>query len=150
MLCTSGEASFLLVSNIPAQFHSSHLREYFSQLIEKKGFVCFHYRHRPEYVEGQHGGSARDIGHVAPAPKVAKTSCCVVAVRKVFEAEFFRLYQGKNWIGPSEKMLSTTVKIRRVVVESSKAQGAQLGGWWRVEKIKKRGTYDFPVNSRFS
>ena len=73
------------------------------------------------------GGSARahDIGPIAP--KAAKTNCCVVAVRKAFESEFFRLYQGKNWVGPNEKMLSATVKIRKVAVETpgtSATQGA--------------------------
>ena len=117
MLSTNREASFLLVSNIPPQLHSSHLREYFSQFVEKKGFLCFHYRHRPEYVEGLHSGStARDVGCLT-VPKAAQTNCCVVAVRKSLDAEFFRLYQGTNWIGPNEKLLSATVKIKRVVVE---------------------------------
>lgn len=53
------------------------------------------------------------------SPKAAKTNCCVVAVRKAFEPEFLRLYQSKNWIGPSEKMLPAIVKIRKVTVGAS-------------------------------
>ncbi|XP_072033929.1 G patch domain-containing protein 3-like [Amphiura filiformis] len=40
---------YAAVTNIPSEFHSSDLRNYFSQFIEGKGFVCFHFRHRPEF-----------------------------------------------------------------------------------------------------
>ena len=36
------------INNIPHQYHSSDLRNYFSELIESNGFICFHFRHRPE------------------------------------------------------------------------------------------------------
>lgn len=42
------EAVYFAVSNIPVKFRSADLRNYFSQFIESGGFVCFHYRHRPE------------------------------------------------------------------------------------------------------
>lgn len=39
-----------VIRNIPSSFHSSDLRSFFSQLIEEKGFDCFHYKHRPEIL----------------------------------------------------------------------------------------------------
>ena len=36
------------INNIPHQYHSSDLRDYFSELVESNGFICFHFRHRPE------------------------------------------------------------------------------------------------------
>ncbi|XP_066534125.1 G patch domain-containing protein 3 [Hoplias malabaricus] len=39
---------YLVVNNIPLEFRSADLRNYFSQFIEGGGFLCFHYRHRPE------------------------------------------------------------------------------------------------------
>ena len=39
---------FAAVTNIPSEFHSVDLRNYFSQFIEGSGFDCFHFRHRPE------------------------------------------------------------------------------------------------------
>lgn len=42
------EGVYLVVNNIPAEFRSADLRNYFSQFIESGGFLCFHYRHRPE------------------------------------------------------------------------------------------------------
>ncbi|XP_071496891.1 G patch domain-containing protein 3-like [Diadema antillarum] len=42
------DVDYGIVANIPASFHSSDLRNYFSQFIEAKAFKCFHFRHRPE------------------------------------------------------------------------------------------------------
>lgn len=39
---------YAIINNIPGSYHSSHLRDYFSQFIESDGFDCFHFRHRPE------------------------------------------------------------------------------------------------------
>lgn len=41
-------SSFFLVGNIPPAFRSSDLRGFFSHFTERRGFTCFHYRHRPE------------------------------------------------------------------------------------------------------
>lgn len=41
--------SFFLLGNIPGGFRSYTLRAYFSHLVEKEAFVCFHFRHRPEF-----------------------------------------------------------------------------------------------------
>lgn len=38
---------YAIIFNIPGEFRSSALRNYFSQLIEASMFVTFHYRHRP-------------------------------------------------------------------------------------------------------
>ena len=43
------DSHFYLIGNIPGEFHSYNLRSFFSHLIEKNGFACFHFRHRPEY-----------------------------------------------------------------------------------------------------
>lgn len=42
--------SFVLVGNIPGRFRSYDLRAFFSHLVEKRGFHCFHFRHRPEHI----------------------------------------------------------------------------------------------------
>ena len=41
---------FFLVGNIPGHFHSYDLRGFFSHFVEKGGFHCFHFRHRPEHL----------------------------------------------------------------------------------------------------
>ena len=43
------KGSLFLIGNIPGHYHSYHLRTFFSDFIEKRGFLCFHFKHRPEY-----------------------------------------------------------------------------------------------------
>lgn len=38
----------LIVSNIPENFRSRDLRNFFSEFIEREAFKCFHFRHRPQ------------------------------------------------------------------------------------------------------
>lgn len=39
---------YCIIGNIPFEYRSSDLRNYFSQFVESRGFDCFHFRHRPE------------------------------------------------------------------------------------------------------
>jgi hypothetical protein len=48
MTSVTGNAVYAIIGNIPANYHSSDLRNYFSQFVEGGGFDCFHFRHRPE------------------------------------------------------------------------------------------------------
>ncbi|MPC17253.1 G patch domain-containing protein 3 [Portunus trituberculatus] len=38
---------YFIIANIPENFHSADLRNFFSEFIEKEAFNCFHFRHRP-------------------------------------------------------------------------------------------------------
>ena len=40
---------FVLVSNVPGELRSADLRAFFSHLVERRAFSCFHFRHRPEH-----------------------------------------------------------------------------------------------------
>ncbi|XP_063810776.1 G patch domain-containing protein 3 [Pseudophryne corroboree] len=75
---------FLVVCGIPRRFRSAQLRHYFSQFTESGGFVCFHYRHRPE----RRGSAA--AGYDA--------FCCPVSVRPERAQSFRRMYHGKPWL----------------------------------------------------
>lgn len=54
--------SFALVGNIPSVLRSSDLRAFFSHLVEKGGFFCFHYRHRPEHLTPSRRGQLQTDG----------------------------------------------------------------------------------------
>ncbi|XP_013774775.1 G patch domain-containing protein 3-like [Limulus polyphemus] len=45
---------YAVVNNIPFVYHSSDLRNFFSQFVETNGFECFHFRHRPEIQKRQY------------------------------------------------------------------------------------------------
>ncbi|NWJ09344.1 GPTC3 protein, partial [Crypturellus undulatus] len=64
-----GAAWYCVVSGIPAALRSAQLRRYFSQFVEAGGFLCFHYRHRPERAAAGGGEAA------AEAPR---TCSCLV------------------------------------------------------------------------
>ncbi|XP_051493801.1 G patch domain-containing protein 3 [Apus apus] len=95
-----GPARYCLVSGIPAALRSAQLRAYFSQFLETGGFLCFHYRHRPERPPAE-----------AAAPR---TCCCLVAVRPGRARRLLRAYSGKRWVGPGGAWLPGRCFIRRV------------------------------------
>uniref|UniRef100_A0A8C8R5F5 G-patch domain containing 3 n=1 Tax=Pelusios castaneus TaxID=367368 RepID=A0A8C8R5F5_9SAUR len=94
--------SYCLVSRIPAQLRSAQLRSYFSQFVEASGFLCFHYRHRPE----RSGPPGQDRG---PA-----TCCCLVAVQSGQARRLIRMYSGKRWLDAQGEGLPGRCMIRRV------------------------------------
>ena len=133
------ESSFCLVLNIPGHFHSSDLRAFFSNFVEKKGFSCFHFRHRPEHLKIFRDerllniGGQQDDPERAPEsselnseastsgersdetePRTAKTNCCVVAVVKTHEKEFMQMYHNQNWAKPDGQLLSRRVRISKL------------------------------------
>ncbi|XP_008118873.1 G patch domain-containing protein 3 isoform X2 [Anolis carolinensis] len=93
---------FCLVSGIPARLRSADLRAYFSQFLEAGGFLCFHYRHRPE----REGLSSR------PGP----TCCCLVAVKAGCSRRLVRMFSGKRWLDRRGDAVPGRCLIRRVRV----------------------------------
>ncbi|OXB70994.1 UNVERIFIED_CONTAM: hypothetical protein H355_012546, partial [Colinus virginianus] len=98
-------ARYCLVSGIPAALRSAQLRAYFSQFLEAGGFLCFHYRHRPERLPAG-GGDGQ-----AAAPG---TRCCPVAVLPGRARRFVRMYSGRRWVGPGGTSLPGRCLVRRV------------------------------------
>ncbi|NXF31301.1 GPTC3 protein, partial [Nyctibius bracteatus] len=115
MAAPSGEAGnggpaarYCLVSGIPAALRSAQLRAYFSQFVEAGGFLCFHYRHRPERPPAGGGGGSEGE---AAAPR---TCSCLVAVQPGRARRLVRMYSGKRWVGPGGTSLPGRCLIRRV------------------------------------
>ncbi|XP_037089857.1 G patch domain-containing protein 3-like isoform X2 [Pollicipes pollicipes] len=119
-----------IVHNIPKSFHSRDLRNYFSQFLEKGGFTCFHYRHRPEVQEvaGESEvppevGSLAPTASVRPEPDAAGGSprrrphaacCATVRLRRQHLAEFVRLYDKKHWVDSDGCYLSRRCFVSRL------------------------------------
>ncbi|XP_067253323.1 G patch domain-containing protein 3 [Chanodichthys erythropterus] len=119
-MAASEEVTYFVVNNIPARLRSADLRNYFSQFIESKGFLCFHYRHRPEvsvpFPAGDAGASERAEGSDATAGKQAGLCCCVVSVRSHESDRFVKMYSGNQWIDSKGNWLRRKCLIRRVRV----------------------------------
>lgn len=133
-------AVYLVVSGIPPGLRSAQLRNYFSQFREQRGggFLCFHYRHRPE--KGPPQAAAPDTARAAPdpaaedpalaqttapdaravpgrnsAPVQTRTCCCIVSVRGVAQAQrLLRMYSGRRWLDSQGTWLPGRCLIRRL------------------------------------
>ncbi|XP_063167819.1 G patch domain-containing protein 3 isoform X2 [Candoia aspera] len=104
---------YCLVSFIPAQLRSADLRSYFSQFIEAGGFLCFHYRHRPEREELPDG----------PSRPGRRTCCCLVAVRPGWSLRLVQMYSGKRWIDSQGETLPGRCVVRRVRISPDRESG---------------------------
>lgn len=126
---------YLVVSGIPSDLRSAQLRSYFSQFREQRGggFLCFHYRHRPERApppaapedsaaEDPAQPSATDARALSTrdcAPVHARTCCCVVSVRGLAQAQrFLRMYSGRRWLDSQGTWLPGRCLVRRLRLPS--------------------------------
>ncbi|XP_012606114.2 G patch domain-containing protein 3 isoform X1 [Microcebus murinus] len=130
---------YLVVSGIPSELRSAQLRSYFSQFREQRGggFLCFHYRHRPERAppqavpdsaltpidsatEGQllaqtSATDARALPTRDSAPIQTRTCCCIISVRGLAQAQrFLHMYSGRRWVDSQGTWLPGRCLIRRL------------------------------------
>ena len=101
-----------IIGNIPPQFRSADLRGYFSQFTEKKGFECFHYRHRPQVVITTADGSLDQNNYC----------CCIVKVQPNMVDEFLHLYNNKTWELADGELVTGSVKIYLTKEDSLKSK----------------------------
>lgn len=127
---------YFAISNIPATFRSVDLRNYFSQFIESGGFLCFHYRHRPEILReseepenanGEQGTSStstadQETKSGSVTKKTVKSCCCVVSVHGKEADRFARMYAGNHWINSKGNWLARRCVIRRVKVANDNGE----------------------------
>jgi hypothetical protein len=100
-----------IVNNIPQTYHSSDLRNFFSQFIETKGFKCFHFRHRPEkQISTKSSETENEV----------KTFCCVFRTVSERLDNLIRLYNKKHWLDKHGDSLSTLCYISKVSVSQNK------------------------------
>ncbi|KFO37694.1 G patch domain-containing protein 3 [Fukomys damarensis] len=132
-------AVYLVVSGIPSGLRSAQLRSYFSQFREQRGggFLCFHYRHRPELVPPHPGTDsaltsadsgaesqifaqtaatdARSVSTREFAQVQSHTCCCVISVRGLAQAQkLLRMYSGRRWLDSQGSWLPGRCLIRRL------------------------------------
>ncbi|KAK2815312.1 hypothetical protein Q7C36_023578 [Tachysurus vachellii] len=111
---------FFVVNNIPVKFRSADLRNYFSQFIESGGFVCFHYRHRPEVrvkpEKPSEEEEEKEEGEKQSEVKAEASCCCVVSVKEKEATRFVKMYSGNQWVDSQGNWLMKRCLIRRIKV----------------------------------
>ena len=102
--------SFAIINNIPFEYHSHDLRNYFSQFIEIKGFEIFHFRHRPELQLPFNDTSTE------PNPQTGKKrcTCCVIKLEAGKMKTFLAMYNRKHWIDKSGHIMPQLCFITRL------------------------------------
>jgi hypothetical protein len=98
-----------IVGNIPAELHSADVRAFFSQFVEEKGFLCFHYRHRPEVQK-----DCKQKDSTQNTKKTQTTCCCIIKLYKNKMDEFIKMYNGQNWVDKEGKLFTQKALISRI------------------------------------
>ena len=78
-------AIYALIGNIPRDFHTPDLRNFFAHSIENDFFLCFNFRHRPD-------------------PK-GECNTCVCKVRANKYDQLCSMYHNKNWLSASTGLI---------------------------------------------
>ena len=121
---TDGNVVYAVINNIPGDYHSSDLRNYFSQFIETKGFECFHFRHRPELQK-----PARDADGVSSDNAGRrKTLCCVVKLKTSKYKELVKMYHRKHWLDRKESVIPSFCHISCIQTSCSRDSQTDVQG----------------------
>lgn len=117
MACTVGgtendqkDGTYMIINNIPKSYHASDLRNFFSAFIESGGFVCFHYRHRPEVQK-----PSETLQNVDKEQSRRVTNCCIVKVVPERASEFLKSYNGQHWLDKKGETLMSRCFIKRLM-----------------------------------
>jgi len=113
----------MMILNIPPNFHSSDLRHFFSDFIERQTyFSCFHFRHRPqhEFVRFSEITNERIPG-LKNAFLIENSLCCIVKLfNQAKRTETIQKYNFQNWIDKDARFFpSRCISIDVTVLEKS-------------------------------
>jgi len=126
------DESFVIISNIPADLHTSDLRRFFSSFVETEKFLCFHFRHRPEkgkesaaeasssLQSNQASYSSQACGrvHTINTSKVVKVSnCCIVKLRSEYVPSLISRYHRKHWLNSKEEEIPVKCFISKIKLD---------------------------------
>lgn len=118
---------YVFVSNIPSDFHSADLRNFFSDFVESEKFHCFHFRHRPQSEVLQLKPVIRNLqdGHkkqqkVESKYLTANPVCCILKCENAKEkVEIVKKYHFQHWVDSKENILTSRCVIVVVKLDSS-------------------------------
>jgi len=118
---------YLIVRQIPRDWRSRHLRNYFFELIKEKAFSTFHFKHRKENTRKLNSDSDQTSESLL-------TSCCIVQINS--DSDFlskFLLFDSRHWIGLNGETKRLKCKIEKIkIIEniplpiSTKERAAEL------------------------
>ena len=100
----------VIVCNIPADFHSADLRNFFSDFVESERFHCFHFRHRPQSEVIQLKSANANNKYLTVNPL-----CCILKCANLREkVDIIKKYHFQHWTDSQENILSKRCVILAV------------------------------------
>ncbi|KRY58904.1 G patch domain-containing protein 3 [Trichinella britovi] len=93
---------YAVVRNIPKNFRSKHLRQFFSTFVEEQRFHCFHYLHCPEIIQAEQFFCKEDDAPSKAERSFNNKNCALVLMSLSDRDLFIRRYHGKDWALHSE------------------------------------------------
>ena len=106
---------YAIINNIPLDYHSADLRNYFSQFIEKRGFECFHFRHRPEQVQAENEQNiSLSLSCVNSNTQNKRSTCCVIRLKVDKLQKLLKMYQRKHWVDKKGEIMRQICYISKI------------------------------------
>jgi hypothetical protein len=103
-------AMYILIDNIPLEYHTPDLRNFFSYSIENETFLIFNYRHRPKSSQNN------------------TCNICICKIRANKFDEVVKLYSQKNWLDARGLVHVNRCKITKIkIVETSSEASKEAG-----------------------
>ncbi|KRZ59903.1 G patch domain-containing protein 3 [Trichinella nativa] len=93
---------YAVVRNIPKNFRSKHLRQFFSTFVEEQRFHCFHYLHCPEIIQAEQFFCKEDDAPSKTERSFNNKNYALVLMSLSDRDLFIRRYHGKDWALHSE------------------------------------------------
>ncbi|KAL1245840.1 G patch domain-containing protein [Trichinella spiralis] len=93
---------YAVVRNIPKNFRSKHLRQFFSTFVEEQRFHCFHYLHCPEIIQAEQFFCKEDDAPSKAERSFNNKNYALVLMTLSDRDLFIRRYHGKDWALHSE------------------------------------------------
>lgn len=128
-------SAYVLISNIPADYHTADLRRFFADYVEGGKFECFHFRHRRErpreksiaatsgaelprndtYSRATCSRVHRARASTEDGEDAAKyTTCCVVKMQERFVGDFVKSFHRKHWLDSNDCELVTVCLVAKI------------------------------------
>lgn len=100
---------FVIINNIPKDYHASDLRNFFSTFVETGSFVCFHYRHRPEVQKPINDAETqeKDISRRV-------TNCCIAKVHSDRVNYLIQKYDNEHWLDRRGETLPSCCHVKKI------------------------------------
>lgn len=126
--CNSSNASdsprqffYCMVNSVPESFHTSDLRNFFSEFIEGEKFDLFHFRHRPQLFNEKEDKNENDSqpGTSKTMQSNAKRFCCLVRFcEDDARYKFITRYHSKLWMDKEGNDLPIRCIIAKVNINA--------------------------------